>query len=122
MKWNLSLLLVTPPSLWFGAQFGAEGMAWSMLGVMAAYFIPAWFFLVRPLCKAELWTYCVAALLPFALATLAIAPAYVVVMLFEAPLARLLTAVLISAPLYLILSYLLNRDWFLAMRQLVYKH
>lgn len=119
LKWNLVSLCLVPPILWFGAQFGTEGLAWSLLGFALVMFIPGWFFLVRPLCHAGLVAYSVAALRPALIAVMAIAPAYVIAFQFTNPYLQLAIAVLVSAPLYLGVSFLLNREWWVAMRELI---
>jgi O-antigen/teichoic acid export membrane protein len=118
LKWNLGLLFVVPPALWGGSQYGTVGLAWALLGVAAALFIPGWYVLVRPLCKAGLIEYTVAALRPMVLATVAIAPAYFLAQSFSDPATRLLLGAVVAAPLYFWLSYLMNREWVTAMMHL----
>ena len=119
LKWNLSLLLVVPPMLWVGSQYGTVGLAWGLLGVALALFVPGWFVLVRPLCKAGLREYTLAALRPMVLATVAIAPGYFLAQLMNGVTARLLIGAVVAVPLYLWLSHMLNREWIAAMLQLV---
>jgi O-antigen/teichoic acid export membrane protein len=119
LKWNLVLLAVLPPVLWLGSQNGPEGMAWALLGLQVALFVPAWFVLVRPLCGARLAEYAVSALKPFVIAAMAVAPAYAAAMHADGALIRLIVGVAISAPLYLAMSYKGNPDWFNAMLELV---
>ncbi|CAI8723539.1 Colanic acid exporter [Methylococcus capsulatus] len=118
MKWNLALLFLYPPALWFGSHFGPEGMAWTMLGLMMTFFIPGWYFLVRPLCKAGLVEYAIAALRPFVFSGIAIAPAHFLALQIDEPVLRLVLGIGIAAPLYLAVSHLGNREWFRAMLQL----
>jgi O-antigen/teichoic acid export membrane protein len=119
LKWNLWLLLIVPPAVWFGSQYGPVGIAWALLLVQVVLFVPAWYFLVRPVCQAPLVEYSIAALRPFVLAAVAVAPAYVAANLVEDVVARLLVGVLVSAPLYLLFSWVGNREWVLAMLELV---
>ena len=119
LKWNMWLLLIVPPAVWLGSQNGAVGIAWALLLVQVVLFVPAWFFLVRPVCKAKLIDYSVAALRPFVLAALAVGPAYVVASQLDDVVARLFVGVLISAPLYWLFSWVGNREWVLAMLELL---
>jgi PST family polysaccharide transporter/teichuronic acid exporter/lipopolysaccharide exporter len=87
--------------------------------VALALFVPGWFVLVRPLCKAGLREYTLAALRPMVLATVAIAPGYFLAQLMNGVTARLLIGAVVAVPLYLWLSHMLNREWIAAMLQLV---
>jgi O-antigen/teichoic acid export membrane protein len=119
LKWNIGLLFIVPPVVWLGSQYGAEGLAWSLLGLMVGLFIPGWYILVRPLCQAGLIEYSIAALRPFMLALLSVLPAYFVTNQFDGVGVRLILGVVVSVPLYLAISYRFNREWFGAMKELV---
>lgn len=56
-KWNASLALILPLGAWFGSHWGALGMAWANAGLMAGLMLPAWAFLVRPICSVKLIEY-----------------------------------------------------------------
>jgi O-antigen/teichoic acid export membrane protein len=118
LKWNLGMLFVVPPVLWVGSQFSTIGLAWALLGFVVLMFVPGWFVLVRPLCHAQLWAYSVAALRPLLIAVASIAPAYYLTEQIGNVYLHMTAAVAISAPLYLVLSYLVNREWVVAMMQL----
>lgn len=118
LKWNLGMLFVVPPALWAGSHYGTMGLAWALLGVAAALFIPGWLVLVRPLCNAGLWEYTVAALRPLVLSVAAIAPGYYLAHMVIDVAARLLIGAIVAVPLYLWLSLMLNREWVAAMLQL----
>lgn len=111
LKWNLSLLFVAPPVLWVCSAYGPEGLAWGMCIVSVVLFVPGWFVLVRPLCEAGLLEYGVAALKPFGIAVIALAPAQWVAEMFDGAITRIVVAACIAAPLYVALSLLLNRQW-----------
>jgi O-antigen/teichoic acid export membrane protein len=119
LKWNLGMLFMVPPVLWLGSQFGSMGLAWALLGFAVVMFVPGWFVLVRPLCSAGLLEYSVAALRPLFIAVLAIAPAYFLTLHIDNVYLHVSAAVLVSAFLYLGLSYFLNSDWIEAMMHLV---
>jgi O-antigen/teichoic acid export membrane protein len=119
LKWNLALLLFMPLFIVLGAQQGTNGIAWAMLSVQAVLFVPAWLVLVRPLCGAGIVEYSFAALRPFILAAIAIAPAFAVASQLSGTAERLVTGVLLSALLYSGISFLANRDWTSEMVALV---
>lgn len=119
LKWNLGLLVVIPPAIWLGSRFGPVGMAYALLAVQVALFIPSWFVLVRPVCHAMLGEYMTTALRPPLLSLIAIVPAWYIASYFQLPLVRVLTGAVVTAPTYLALSYLLNRKWVVAMMELV---
>jgi O-antigen/teichoic acid export membrane protein len=118
LKWNLAMLCLVPPLLWMGSHYGTLGLAWSLLGFTVVMFIPGWYVLVRPICNAGLLEYSNAALRPLLIAVMAIAPVYFITLSMINFYLHMSIAVLISAPLYLGLSFFLNREWLVAMRQL----
>ena len=119
LKWNASLLFIIPPVVWLGSQYGAEGMSWALLGLMIVLYIPGWYILIRPLSQAGLTEYSVAVLRPFLLALFSMVPAYWVAAQLDGIIVRLIVAVMISALLYLTISYKANREWFAAMKELL---
>ena len=119
LKWNLALLAIAPPALWFGSTRGPEGMAWAMLAVAAVLFVPAWLVLVRPVCHAGLLEYGVAALKPFLLASVALTPARLAADVVDGAVLRLTCAAALAIPLYVGVSYLANRRWLCSMLELV---
>jgi O-antigen/teichoic acid export membrane protein len=118
LKWNVAIMLIVPPVMWAGSQYGPVGLAWALLGLSIFMYIPNWYFLVRPLCRAGVHEYSVAALRPFLLALLSMTPAYLLAAKFDGVIIRLVVAVLIATSLYLAISFKFNRDWFAAMREL----
>ena len=119
LKWNLMMFLLLPPVLWVGSQFGIMGLAWALLGFHTLMFVPGWYILVRPLCQAGLADYTRAALRPFFLAVASVAPAFYLADNFDGAVLRLGLGVLVAAPLYMLINYKANREWFNAMRELV---
>jgi hypothetical protein len=119
LKWNVAMLFVVPPVLWLGSQYGTMGLAWALLGFTVVMFVPGWFVLVRPLCHAQLSAYFTATLRPLLIATVSIAPAYFSTSQITNVYLHIIAAVLISGPLYIVLSYFLNRDWTEALIHLV---
>jgi O-antigen/teichoic acid export membrane protein len=118
LKWSIGVMLIMPPAIWLGSQRGPEGIAYALLFTQLVLFVPAWFTLVRPLCRARLLEYSKAALGPYVSAALAVTPAFLLASLFESAVVRLMIGVLVSAPSYLLLSYFANRVWFFAMMEL----
>lgn len=109
--WNAGLLLVIPPALWLGSQYGALGMAWAMASAMALLFVPGWALLVRPTCGASLWVYTRQLLVPTLCAVFAGAAAWVLVNYLSQPLARLGCGLGIGFFHYSLFTWLLNRDF-----------
>lgn len=118
LKWNLAMLCVATPVLWTGSHYGTQGLAWSLLGLTVVTFIPGWYVLVRPLCKAGLLEYSNAALRPLLIAVMAIAPVYFLTQPITNVYLHMSVAIFIATPLYLGLSSILNREWVSAMMQL----
>jgi len=119
LKWNVALLFIVPPVMWAGSQYGPAGLAWALLGFSIFMYIPAWYFLVRPLCQAGIYEYSIAVLRPFLLALISMVPAYLAAAQLDGIIVRLVVAVMVSATLYFAICYKFNRDWFAAMQELL---
>ena len=119
LQWNVGLLFAIPPALWIGSQYGPNGLAWGLLLLSVALFVPGWLILVNPLCHAKLGEYSIAALRPFLLALLSVIPAYLLVQNIDLPAIRIGIGVVVSMTAYFLLSYKANREWFLAIADLL---
>lgn len=119
LAWNLVLLLMLPPLLWWGSRYGARGLAWALLASAILLFSPGWYYLVRPLCRASFLEYSLAALKPLILALVSVAPAIYIVGDVDSSMLRLAVGLLVAAPLYVSLCLLWNRVWIDSMRELV---
>lgn len=108
-KWNAVLLLITPPVVWFGAQWDAIGMAWSMGLLMAVLFVPGWAILIWPTCGASLWTYCKQVMKPTLCAILAGLVACLVASIFSLHWLRLGSGFAAGSVVYVLLSWRFNR-------------
>lgn len=117
--WNLFLMLATAPLLWIAATLGGlPTLAWAMLVWQAAILFLAWRFLILPACGATFMLYLSHMASPLAAAMIA-------------SLFALATAAVLPEKLglpfgtcsffvsYLIFSWLLNRECFDAMRELL---
>lgn len=117
--WNLVLLLIVPAVLWIAAtRAGIEGIAWAMLVLQALIFLPAWRFLVRPACGASLREYLRHLSPPFA-ATAAAAAIGLGVATLAPPQWEFAAGCASLGASYLVLSYYLNREWLLAILELL---
>lgn len=110
--WNLGLLFIVPPALWFGSQYGAIGMAFAMAGVMAALFIPGWALLVRPTCGARLSEYSQQVLVPTFCAVIAGGMALLTVNQFSLHWLRLGLGISLGMLFYIALIWFFNRSIF----------
>lgn len=120
-KWNLALLFAVTPALWAGATFGIAGLAIAQTALMATLLIPAWYFLVWPHCGARAVEYAQSMSAPLMAALPAVALGYLAVSGLEAPLWRIAGAAAVAILAYLMLSAIMNREWLLAMQQLLKK-
>lgn len=51
--WNLGLFFYVPIVIYLFSQWGIEVLSWSLVGIMASLITPMWFFLTKPLIKAN---------------------------------------------------------------------
>jgi O-antigen/teichoic acid export membrane protein len=135
--WNVSLVPVVLMTYWAGLQYGAAGLAWSMLAYVFALSPIAWYVLVRPACGATFSQYYLQLLLPALCSAGAIFMGYIVassvtekmvssgalLLMGESrtneSILRLAIGVIAAAPAYLLFSRILNRAWFDAMVELL---
>ncbi len=120
-KWNLALILVVPPALWVGAQYGNQGLALALILISLILVVPSWYVLVRPLCGAGFAEYFRQLLIPLIVASIAVAVAYAASWPLVNPAARLSAGIGAGGLTYLVLSNWLNRPWIDAMRELLGK-
>ena len=109
-KWNLGLMLIVSPVVWFGSQWGAIGMAWAMGALMSALFVPMWAILVRPACGAGFWEYSEQVFKPIFCASIAGLVAILVVNNFTQNWLRLGAGLAVGAIVYTSLSCVFNRE------------
>jgi O-antigen/teichoic acid export membrane protein len=121
LKWNLGLLMIVPPVVWFGSLNGPQGISLALLFLSVILFIPGWFILVKPLCNANLIEYSLAALRPLLISVLVIFPSFLLASNVDGTIYRLMVGFLIAGPIYLLLSYWLNRAWILSVIELLGK-
>lgn len=122
--WNLALLVILPLAIWAGARNGPAGLAWIQTAAMAGSLLPHWFFLLRPLCGCGLLEFLRQLAVPLACAAVAGAAASALAYgIGAAPLGlpALLGATAVYGAVYAGMSWLINRDWFIAMRELAFK-
>lgn len=108
--WNGGLLFIVPLALWLGSQYDAIGMAWAMAAVMALLFVPTWAILVRPVCGAGLWLYAKQVLIPTLCALVAGLTAWLAVSPWTLPMLRIGGGLIIGLIIYILLSWILNRE------------
>lgn len=109
-KWNVGLLMVIPPAIWFGSHWGAIGMAWAMAGLMLLIFVPGWAILIRPTCGAGLWEYSQQVVVPTCCALLAGLVAWLVASNFSFYFSRIGFGLSSGAIVYVLLSWLFNQE------------
>lgn len=108
--WNLAMMLIIPPVVWIASQWGAAGMAWAMAGVMAAVFVPAWAFLIRPTCGAGFGEYAWQVVLPTTLAVIAGFTGFLCATPFDHSLVRLASGLGVAGALYIAATLAFNQS------------
>ncbi|WP_024931122.1 MOP flippase family protein [Methylophilus sp. OH31] len=111
-KWNLVWLLITPPAVLLGSQYGVTGMSISMVLLGITGYWPNWYFLVRPLSGITFAEYALHSIKPLLISIFAVCTGYLSMGLTDTPIYRLLGGFLLSSISYLIASFYLNKKWF----------
>jgi lipopolysaccharide exporter len=119
LKWNICILSVLSIILWFGADYGIQGLAWSLLCFQIFAFVPGWYVLVRPLTNFGFPVYCLALLKPTLCALAAVSIVYLILPHRDVSMfVHLLLAVTCSALLYIVLSYVFNREFIVSLLEI----
>lgn len=118
-RWNLILLFFIPPALWIGAGYGINGLAFSLLIMQAALFIPAWYFLVKPCCHASLREYVEQVAIPFCICVLSYMISLIITSQVHNPLVNLSMGVIVAGFLYIAISIFVNKQWVTTMWNMV---
>jgi len=118
-RWNLILLFFIPPALWFGAGYGINGLAFSLLAMQAILFIPAWYFLVKPCCQVSLGEYVKQIAVPFFVCILSFLFSFTLSNQIHNPIFNLLIGMMSAGILYVAVSFFVNKPWIVAMMGLV---
>jgi O-antigen/teichoic acid export membrane protein len=119
--WNLGVAAAVLPALWIGLRYGTQGLALALLSIQFVLIIPIWLVLVKPSCGAGFLEYHKQLIIPLWIATGTAAVAYIAALPFELNYARLLAGMLAGGIVYFLLSKWLNKAWFEAMRQLMFR-
>lgn len=118
-KWNLLLLCFIPLSLWIGASYGINGLAFSLLVMQVILFIPAWYFLVKPCCHVSLGEYVKQVAIPFSICIFSYLPILIITNQMHNQLINLSVGLIGAGILYIVISVFANKQWVAAMRGMV---
>lgn len=118
--WNLALIITTFTILTFSLSQGElEGLSIGMLATQFIIFIPAWRYLVYPICDAKLGEYFSQLFPPFIAAATSglIAWLWINNMSTENSFVRIIYSTMIFGFFYMLMSMLINRPWIFAMKK-----
>lgn len=121
-KWNLVWFFIIPPSVWYGCQYGVEGMALAMLLLGVIGFWPNWYFLVRPLCHVSFTSYLIQVLVPLSITAISAIITFYTVSAIDTELLRLFLGLLFGSGIYLFLSKMFNREFIDTILEVVLKN
>lgn len=110
-KWNLSISIIYPIIVFFGCNFGLLGLAISALLIMMITFVPAWYFLIRPLCGANIKEYLHQFSIPLLASLVSVSLGYILSLGVNEIIFKLIIGAACSSIIYLIISYFLNKLW-----------
>lgn len=115
---SLGVTILILPTIYFGSQWGAPGVACALTLFYLAFVFALWFFVVEPITAVRLWPYTEQWATPFLVTALACAIAWITVAPIEATFLRLFAGLSAGGVAYLVLSWLLNRKWCTAIFEL----
>jgi len=118
-QWNAFLVVIFLPVFWVGAEFGALGLAYAALLTQLFLFVPAWLFLVRPLCGAGLVEYLSQLITPLVIALISGFIGFECASIFVRLDMRVLAGFISHFIFYILLSYRFNKIWLLTIREMI---
>lgn len=118
--WNMSLLLILPLLFWLGTKsYDLLGLALTAIVIQLFLFIPIWILFVRPCCRATLREYTKSFLAPLFCALIAGFLAWLPTHDLPHSTVRLAVGGIVLGVAYLLLSWCLNRQWVIAILELL---
>ncbi|HMW54781.1 MAG TPA: MOP flippase family protein [Accumulibacter sp.] len=117
-KWNIALLAVMPPAIWFGSRHGITGMGYAMTGVMVLAFWPNWRYQIWPLCGAGFVEYAWQMVLPLLTALATATLTFTAVLFIESSQTRLPAELILFTLIYTAITAKMNKDFFRNIRSL----
>jgi O-antigen/teichoic acid export membrane protein len=119
--WNLALLVVLPVAYWVGARgYSLPGLAATAVILQLLVLVPSWHFLVRPSCGATLTEFLAQFFAPLFCALAAGALAWLCAHGLPHGTLRLAVGGTLGGVVYLGLSWVFNRQWIIAMLELLH--
>ncbi len=118
--WNLTLIFTTISILFFSLLQGElKGLSIGMLATQLIIFIPAWRYLVYPICGAKLNEYFSQLIPPFvaAVTSCLIAWLFINKMSIENSFLRICYSAIVFGLFYMLMSMAINRPWIFAMKK-----
>lgn len=109
--WNLAQLLIFSVAIWWGAMFGAAGIARVLAVLFIVMFFPAWAMLVRPVCGAKFWEYSKQVIMPSLCAVFAGLVAWLMVIIIDMAWLRFGLGVVYGFISYVLASWTFNREF-----------
>lgn len=119
--WNMALLAVLPLVMLLGSAWGLHGIALSLVITAFVLMLPTWLYLVRPLCGATFIEYHRLILRSALIAAIGVSGAFYLLVMIEAPWARVLTGTAVCSIFLLLLNYVFNRQFISALLQFARK-
>ena len=110
LRWNTFMLLIFFAAVWFGVDYGPEGVAWALLGVNVVIFFPGWYFLVFLLTGITFKDYFSVLARPIVLAFFSILAAYLLAGFFDIAILRILVGIVLSAIFYIMATLIFNKE------------
>lgn len=121
LLWNVFASVVTPVTVLIAAPHGIYVVAWTMVGLQAALFIPGWLVLIRPSAGVGLAAYVQNLLHPVIPAILSAGVAYTTCGVIESAAIQLLVTAATFAAAYALGSWFLNRQPVVLVMQTLFR-
>ena len=118
LKYTAFWAAAVVPFIWVGSHWGALGVAYGLLAMIAVTFLPTWRFQVWPLCGVGFAAYARQVAIPAGIGVVACLAGWVATGALEGAAPRLLVGVTCVWGTYLGVSAWLNRPWLLAIAEM----
>lgn len=118
--WNLALFVFMPVTIWSGSFYGLLGVTWALaIFKVVITLFPAWYFFVRPLCRASYFEYLFAFSRPSLIAVIAGIGPFVFIWIVDNIYFQLFVGGILYLVFYVLLSIYKNKELTLEGKEMI---
>jgi lipopolysaccharide exporter len=120
--WSFAGFIYIPLAIYIGHFWGVLGIAYSLLSYQITFSIANWFFIVKKMCNATITEYYKPQIISLFISLITIIFTYFILSITTVePILKICLWLIVSVPIYGLLSYLLNKPFFNELKNFIQK-